>query len=151
MRIIIKSTNGTAEEIDCASIVTNMYCGFFDRNGVKFTRQSFAVATLRGVATLESEDVRAYKLSNEHGLHRFIRISPFDSGQRRHTSLVQVDVTDEFGDPQETDLGLNPIRSYVFHPYKMVKDRRTGVSTTELESVLAGDIERFMVPFQTVQ
>jgi len=52
------------------------------------------------------------------------------------------DLKKDFGKPEWG----NQIRSYVLHPYKMVKDERTGVKSSQPEKVLDGDLERFLTP-----
>ena len=181
-------------------------------------------------ATLLVEGENAYGyLKNEKGVHRLVRISPFDSSGRRHTSFASLDVTPEID--EDVDVKINPddlridtfrssgaggqhvnktdsairithiptnivvtcqnersqhqnkrycdetahvkadrtertgkkrenleelkgdysqitwgsqIRSYVFHPYTMVKDHRTGAEVGNVDAVMDGDIDYFI-------
>lgn len=71
-------------------------------------------------------------LDREAGVHRLVRISPFDPQRRRHTAFALVKVDGEATDEQ--------IRSYTLHPSERVKDHRTGQETTRARDVLAGDL-----------
>ena len=58
----------------------------------------------------------------------------------------QQKIEDLRGDRQNIDFG-SQIRSYVLHPYQMVKDHRTGVETSDVNRVLDGDLDRFIEAF----
>lgn len=73
---------------------------------------------------------------SEYGIHRIVRLSPFDSKNRRHTSWVSVRQT------RERPITFNrPIRSYVFSPYQLVKNLQNGKQTELIEEVLNGNID----------
>mgnify|MGYP000473710392 FL=1 len=182
--------------------------------------------------TLMVEGVMAYGyLKAEKGVHRLVRISPFDSGGRRHTSFASLDVMPQFNNEIEIEIkpedllvetkrasgaggqhinktdsavrmvhkptGLvatcqngrsqhenreealrilksrlyqtmieeqeaklaeikgeqkliewgSQIRSYVFHPYSMVKDHRTNVETSDIQGVMDGDLDNFIYAY----
>ena len=222
---------GGTESCDWASMLMRMYRRWFERRGWKdeiIDIQQGDEAGIKSV-TLRVEGEFAYGYSRaENGVHRLVRISPFDSNARRHTSFASVDVFPEISDDvdveiDEKDLRVdtyrssgaggqhvnttdsairithiptniivacqaersqhknratamkmlkarlyerqeeerrkeadqirgiktenswgNQIRSYVLHPYQMVKDLRTDVETGNTAAVLDGDLDRFV-------
>jgi peptide chain release factor 2 len=227
----IHAGEGGTDSQDWAEMLLRMYTRWAEQNGFK-TQLIEATdgdeAGLKG-ATLTLEGRHAYGLlSAERGVHRLVRISPFDSAKRRHTSFASVDVTPEVEDDVEVEvdpddlrvdtyrssgaggqhvnvtdsavrithlpsgivvscqnersqmqnravamrilksrllqrameerakelsalsgekMGIgfgSQIRSYVLHPYQMVKDHRTSVEVGNVQGVLDGDIQRFI-------
>ena len=222
---------GGTESQDWASMLTRMYMRWAEQHGfkVKLIHESAGEEAGLKSATLEIKGENAYGwLKTERGVHRLVRISPFDSNSRRHTSFASAWVYPVVDDSIEielneadcridtyrssgaggqhvnttdsavrithnpsgivvacqqersqhknratawgmlrarlyeeelrsrevrastqsaakTDIGWgHQIRSYVLQPYKMVKDTRTGVESTDPERVLNGDIDVFI-------
>lgn len=222
---------GGTESQDWAEMLLRMYLRWADQNGYRAELVDRMEGEQAGIksATLEIEGPYAYGyLKSEKGPHRLVRISPFDSQSRRHTSFVGVDVMPVLDDDVDIDIdpndiemevyrasgaggqhvqknstavrlihkpsGLvvtcqnersqtqnremamkvlkarlydleqkrldeerakiagthknaewgNQIRSYVLHPYQMVKDHRTNAETSQTQAVLDGDIEMFV-------
>ncbi len=229
--VTIHAGAGGTESCDWAEMLMRMYVRWAERKGYEVEILDFQENEEAGIksATLLIKGPYAYGfLRAEHGTHRLVRISPFDSNARRHTSFCGVIVVPEIDDEidieiREEDLRIdtyrasgaggqhvnktdsavrithlptgivvtcqsersqiqnrqramkilkarlyelemrkrekkiaqargehksiawgNQIRSYVFHPYKLVKDLRTGVETSNVEAVMDGEIDQFI-------
>ena len=222
---------GGTESCDWASMLYRMYLRYCEKKSFKVTvldYQDGDEAGLKSVSIL-IKGTNAYGyLKNEKGIHRLVRLSPFDSNNRRHTSFASVEVTPDIdkdvdiqidekdlkidvyrssgaggqgvnttdsavrithlptktvvtcqnersqiqnkeqalrvlknklllmeierqeqelnkikGDQMNINFG-SQIRSYVMHPYSMVKDHRTNTETSNVTKVLDGDIDEFI-------
>jgi peptide chain release factor 2 len=97
---------GGTESCDWASMLLRMYTRFFDANKYKYEELAITPgeeAGIRSVTLRVSGPFAFGKLSCEAGVHRLVRISPFDANARRHTSFAAVDVLPEL---PEADLTL---------------------------------------------
>ncbi|MBI3815058.1 MAG: peptide chain release factor 2 [Nitrospinae bacterium] len=225
---------GGTESQDWAEILLRMYLRWAERRGYKTEITDYQPGEGAGIkdATITVSGEYAYGyLRAESGVHRLVRISPFDANKRRHTSFASVHVIPEIEDDiqvevDETELRIdtyrssgaggqhvnktdsavrithlstgivvqcqnersqhknkatamkilrsklykleeekqkekleeihgekkdigwgNQIRSYVLHPYRMVKDLRTRVETGNADAVLDGEIDNFIEAF----
>lgn len=94
---------GGTESCDWASMLLRMYTRYFERAGYKYEEYDITVGEEAGIrsVTLKVSGPFAFgKLSCETGVHRLVRISPFDSQSRRHTSFAAVDVAPEQEDAE---------------------------------------------------
>lgn len=222
---------GGTESQDWAEMLYRMYTKWAISNGFTVKELDYLEGDEAGIKSvtflISGENVYGY-LKSEMGVHRLVRISPFDSGGRRHTSFASVEVLPEI--TEDVEIQINPedlridtyrasgaggqhinktdsairithiptnivvscqsersqiqnketamkmlksklldlkekeqkekiedlkgiqkeiawgsqIRSYVFHPYSMVKDHRTGHETGNVEAVMNGDLNEFM-------
>jgi peptide chain release factor 2 len=227
----IQSGAGGTESNDWADMLFRMYTRWAERRDFEIEVQDVQVGDQAGIsrATLLLKGENAYGyVKAERGVHRLVRISPFDANKRRHTSFCAIDVVAEINEEIKIEIpenelrvdvyrssgkggqGVNTtdsavrithlptglvvvcqnersqiknrasamnvlkarlyekkqdeqraemdrfygekgeigwgsqIRSYVLQPYQMVKDLRTGISTSDTQGVLDGDIDRFV-------
>ncbi len=223
--------SGGTEAQDWAQMLLRMYTRWGDQHGYKVTLLERSEGEEAGIksATIKIEGEQAYGwLKTEAGVHRLVRISPFDSNARRHTSFASISVSPVIDENikveilekdlkidtyrssgaggqhvnttdsavrithiptgiivacqmersqhknratamdmlrakiyetelkkredaqqaaygEKTDIGWgHQIRSYVLHPYKMVKDARTAHETSDAFGVLDGDLDGFL-------
>lgn len=230
--VTISSGAGGTESQDWAEMLLRMYTRWFEKKGYNFDTldyQDGEEAGIKSVTLLVKGESAFGYLKNENGIHRLVRISPFDSNKRRHTSFSSVHVAPEIDDDIDIDLeekdlrvdtyrasgaggqhinktdsairithipsGIvvqcqnersqhknratamkmlkarlyelekekreedaesrsgekkdvswgNQIRSYVFHPYKMVKDLRTGWETGDPDAIMNGELDDLII------
>lgn len=222
---------GGTESQDWGSMLLRMYTRWAEKHGFKVETMDYLPGDEAGIksVTLLIKGHNAYGyLKAEKGVHRLVRISPFDASGRRHTSFVSCEVMPEFTDEVEIDIrtedlridtyrssgaggqhinktesairithlptGIvvscqtersqiqnrehamnmlkaklyqreleekekqlleirgeqkeigwgSQIRSYVFHPYSMVKDHRTSTESGNVQAVMDGDLDQFI-------
>ena len=222
---------GGTESCDWANMLYRMYTRYCEKKNFKIELLDYQPGEQAGIKSVSFKVKGNYAygyLKNEKGVHRLVRLSPFDSSNRRHTSFASIDVTPEISkdikiDINEKDLkidvyrstgaggqGVNTtdsavrithlptkivvtcqnersqiqnketalqvlksklyvleeqkkeqelaeekgiqsnidfgsqIRSYILHPYSLVKDHRTGYETSDTKKVLDGEIDDFI-------
>ena len=222
---------GGTESCDWALMLSRMYTKYFDKKGYKYELVDEQLGEETGIKSIVYlvKGTFAYGyLKGEKGVHRLVRLSPFDANNRRHTSFAAVDVIPEFDNNvdveiNESDLRIDvyrssgaggqsvnttdsavrithiptgivvtcqnersqiknkevalkvlksklyqiklkekqdkidnmkssnagiefgsQIRSYVLHPYSMIKDHRTNYETSDVNKVLDGNIDKFI-------
>ena len=165
---------GGTEAQDWASMLYRLYTRWGEKHGFNVKLVDWLDGDEAGIksATIMVEGPNAYGyLKSENGVHRLVRISPFDSSGRRHTSFSSVEVMPEFEDDdsiviKDEDMEIklreklekiediqgnkaniewgSQIRSYVFMPYTLAKDTRTGYEDGNIDAVMDGEIDGFI-------
>jgi peptide chain release factor 2 len=104
---------GGTESCDWASMLLRMYSRYFDTNKYEYKELDITPGEEAGIRsiTLSVRGPFAFgKLSCETGVHRLVRISPFDANKRRHTSFAAVDCIPEFEDDIDIEINDDDIR-----------------------------------------
>lgn len=117
--VSIHAGAGGTESCDWADMLCRMYTRYAERHGFKVSVLDYQAGDEAGVKSVTFQVQGAYAygyLKGERGVHRLVRISPFDSASRRHTSFVAIDVTPEFDDDiaveiNESDLRIDTYRA----------------------------------------
>jgi peptide chain release factor 2 len=108
---------GGTEAQDWTQMLYRMYTMWSDSHGFKYTLMDWQDGDMAGIksATIKIEGDNAYGyLKSEHGVHRLVRISPFDASGRRQTSFAAVEVMPEIGDAGEIELRDDDIKMDVY-------------------------------------
>jgi peptide chain release factor 2 len=109
---------GGTESCDWASMLKRMYLRFCEKNDYKteiIEEQEGEEAGIKSVTILIKGDYAYGYFKGEKGVHRLVRISPFDSNARRHTSFASVTITPVFEDAKEVEIKEKDLKIDVFH------------------------------------
>ena len=154
----VQSGSGGTEAQDWAEMLLRMYLRWMERKGFTGSVSEISDGDVAGIksATVLVKGSYAYGwLKTETGVHRLVRKSPFDSGNRRHTSFASIFISYELElqqrkaeqrqiEDSKADIGWgSQIRSYVLDQSR-VKDIRTNVEVTNPTAVLDGDLDIFI-------
>jgi len=127
----IHSGAGGTESCDWAMMLFRMYSRYLSKNNYKFVeidRQPGEEVGIKSIL-INVSGTNAYGyLKGERGVHRLVRISPFDSGNRRHTSFASVEVTPKFDDNIDINILDSDIRVDI---YRSSGPGGQGVNTTD--------------------
>ncbi len=104
---------GGTESQDWAEMLYRMYTRWADKNGYKVVELDYLEGEEAGIKSVTFEIIGEYAygyMKGEMGVHRLVRISPFDSGGRRHTSFASVEVLPEITDDIEIEINPDDLR-----------------------------------------
>jgi peptide chain release factor 2 len=128
----VKSGAGGTESMDWAGMLARMFMRWAERNGYKVELLDEQAGDQAGITSAEFiiRGERAFgMMAPEHGVHRLVRVSPFDSNNRRHTSFASVDVVPEVPE-QEIDIQI-PDSEVRVDVYRSQGAGGQGVNTTD--------------------
>ena len=114
----IHSGAGGTESCDWASMLARMYEGFCEKEGYKWEvidEQKGEEAGIKSITLKINGDFAYGYLKKENGVHRLVRISPFDSGARRHTSFASVSIMPEIKKEINIDIKEEDLKIDVYH------------------------------------
>ena len=109
---------GGTESCDWANMLYNMYTRFCENNNYQIEQISInkgEEAGIKSVIAKISGDYAYGYLKNESGVHRLVRISPFDSNKRRHTSFASVSITPDFDNDINIEIKEEDLKIDVYH------------------------------------
>ena len=127
----IHSGAGGTEACDWAQMLYRMYTRYLTKNGYKYEEIDHQPGEEVGIKSilLSVKGLNAYGyLKGERGVHRLVRISPFDANKRRHTSFASVEVTPEFDDNIDVNIEEKDLRIDI---YRSGGPGGQGVNTTD--------------------
>ena len=111
--VSIHAGAGGTESCDWANMLLRMYTRYFDANKFKYEELDITPGEEAGIRSITLRVIGAFafgKLSCEVGVHRLVRISPFDSQSRRHTSFAALDCVPEFDEDIEIEIEDDDLR-----------------------------------------
>ena len=115
--LTVNAGAGGVDAHDWAEMMLRMYTRFLDQNDISFQIEELSTNEEAGIksASLRVDSFRAYGLlESERGVHRLVRISPFDSNSRRHTSFAGVDIVPIIEELDDVDIESDDLRIDVY-------------------------------------